>query len=599
MGSTATVGLASAGAVALGSLGELALQHAAGQAPDLWPVLGATAALAGVAAGLALGLARAAPAWLAIALAVVAPLALFAHSAAPLLGVGSPRLFAGAVGGLAAGLAGLGGRQRLGAAGLAGAAALAFAVAGVAARSPAPAARDATGADERPDIVLLVLDTTRRDRLSLYAPATGTTPSLDALAREARVYDDAWASAPWTSPSHASLFTGLLPAEHGADGRDAVPLPPGPTTLADVLQRAGYRTAGFAANPNLHSPGWSRGFDVYRPPWIRGDHTLVPLLNDWLRGGGDPWLQHDATTRVLDAGRHWWERNQGAPRYLFLNVLDPHNPYWAPEPDRARFLEGLECGRALELMADARSYYRGSEMSEQDTSCLRALYDAELFAMDRAVGDFFDWLAERGELDRTLVAVTSDHGERLGEAGRLGHLLAMDPHLLRVPLFVRYPPALPPGRVAERVQLVGLPGFLLATAGIEAPRAMASRAFARQTEAPAVAQHRDFGWYVERIHRSDPDFDASPHRGDWVFVADEEHALLWSPQRGESGARLFAWRDDPELAHDLSARQPAVTRRLTAVARELPRFGAEPPAAAPTDRELRERLEALGYAEPD
>ena len=179
-----------------------------------------------------------------------------------------------------------------------------------------------------------------------------------------------------------------------------------------------------------------------------------------------------------------------------------------------------------------------------------------------------------GLWEDTLLVVTSDHGERLGEGGRLGHLMAMDPHLLRVPLFVRHPERVAPGRVTERVQLTGLPGFLLETAGIEAPEIMASRSLSRRAGEPAVAQHRSWDWYVERIHRQDPDFDASPHLGDRVLVADDEYALLHSPERGAGAAQLA------ELGS--SARQEA----------------SEAQAAARRDRAALERLEARMSAGP-
>jgi arylsulfatase A-like enzyme len=590
-------GLAAGGAVALASLAELAIHRARDQAPDLLPVLGAITLLAAVVGVVALVVARIAPLWLAIALATAGPLLWIAHSLVSALG-GGP-VVANVAGIAAALLAGAAGNHAFGAPLLGVAAALTLAASAIASLPDPP--EPSPGAERRtPDIVLLVLDTTRRDRLSLYGHARDTTPALDALAQQARVYDDAWASAPWTSPSHASLFTGLLPAEHGADGRDAVPLPSGLETLSTVLRRAGYRTGGFAANPNLHSAGWSEGFDRYEPPWLRGAHSLVPLLNDWLRGADDPWLQHDATTRVLAAARRWWAEDDGAPRYLFLNVLDPHNPYWAPAPDRARFAGESGCEHARDLMSDARIFYRESDLSDADASCLASLYDAELFAMDRALGEFFDWLAERGELDRTLIAVTSDHGERLGERGRLGHLLLMDQHLLRVPLFVRHPPTLAPERVTARVQLVGLPAFLLATAGLTVPETMARRSFERQAGSPAVAQHQHFGWYIDRIRRADPDFDPTPYRGDWNFVAADDYALLWTPDQGPESARLIDYRADPDLAHDLSDRLPQVTERLRALAASLPRFaGSATPETPPVDRELRRRLEALGYADPD
>jgi hypothetical protein len=113
-----------------------------------------------------------------------------------------------------------------------------------------------------PDIILLVMDTTRRDHLSVYGYPRETMPAVTRFARRAQIYDDAWSVAPWTTPSHASMLSGLLPGEHDADGEDAAPLPPGVVTLAAVLGDAGYRTAGFAANPNLHAPGWDRDYDV-------------------------------------------------------------------------------------------------------------------------------------------------------------------------------------------------------------------------------------------------------------------------------------------------------------------------------------------------
>jgi arylsulfatase A-like enzyme len=588
------VAVAAGSSVTLVSLAELTAHHAVGKAPDLLPVLGATAVLALAVALVAMLVGRFAPAWLAIAAGVALPLLVVADSLAIRFGVESPSLVASVAGVGGALLVGVVGSNGVGAAVLAGGAVLAYAAGAAvsldATQLPTPTPRDT------PDIVLLVLDTTRRDRLSLYGHTRETTPSLDRLSREARVFDDAWASAPWTSPSHASIFTGLLPAEHGADGQDAVPLPGGLETLSTVLQQAGYQTAGFAANPNLHASGWSEGFDVFEPPWLRGDHSLVPLLNAALRGAIDPWLQLDTTTRVLRAARRWWAANEGGSRYLFLNVLDPHNPYWAPDEDRARFVGEEGCEGARAIMADDRVFYRERAMVDEDLECLGALYDAELFSMDRSLGRFFDWLAERGELDQTLIAVTSDHGERLGERGLLGHLLAMDQHLLRVPLFVRYPAALKPGRVTERVQLVGLPGFLLEIAGVAAPEPMASRSLARHAGEPAVAQHRNFGWYIDRIRRSDPAFDPAPYRGDWVFVADDHHALFFSTAQGPEAARLIDYREDPDLERDLADQLPGIAARLRAIAEALPRFGEPPvPAAAPFDPELRRRLEALGY----
>ena len=128
------------------------------------------------------------------------------------------------------------------------------------------ASRGSTPGDP-PDVILVVLDTTRKDHLSVYGYARPTTPALERFSEKARVYDRAWSPAPWTPPAHASIFTGLLPAEHGCEGG---PLDTPEPTLAEVLNDHGYATLGVVNNPMLSaSKGWSRGFDEYREIWTR------------------------------------------------------------------------------------------------------------------------------------------------------------------------------------------------------------------------------------------------------------------------------------------------------------------------------------------
>jgi len=454
-------------------------------------------------------------------------------------------------------------------------------------------------AGEHPDIVFLVMDATRRDHLSLYGYDRATSPALDRLAERAVVYDDAWSVAPWTSPSHASMFTGLLPAEHGSDGRNAPPLSGQPETLAAVLQRAGYRTAGFPANPNLVARGWSRGFDVYHPPWFTGRHSFIRPLNRFFLNAATRWRFDSSTRHVFARARRWWRANGDGPRFLFLNLLDPHDPYRPPEGDREHFLPGVDRDVAYSVSQSTSYYYARGPISPEDAAIITGLYDAEVRAMDRQLGLFFAWLDERGELFDTLVVITSDHGERLGERGRLGHLMEMDQHLLRVPLVVRYPARLTPRRVERRVQLNGLPGFILHTADLPAPEIMAARALQRRTDALAVAQHRHFGWYVKRIRRRNPRFDVAPYGGDWHFVADERYAWIGSNALAAGSGRLIDYRADDAGERDLSLELPQVVARLRRAAEALPQFDAASPASdeARLEATAQERLRALGYVD--
>ena len=294
-----------------------------------------------------------------------------------------------------------------------------------------------------PDVVFLVMDTTRRDHLSLYGYPHETTPKLDALAADARIYEDAWSVAPWTSRVTPRCSRGCFPRSmmRTAMMQSRSPMVRRP---CPVLRDAGYRTAGFAANPNLHSAGWSRDFDLYGAPWIRGKHTLVAPLNQLIRGAGDPWKLDLDSGIVLKQAMRWWRDNEDGRRFLFINLMDPHAPYQAPEQDRQKFVGDRDCTRAAMIARGGRYEYADTTITHDEALCIAALYDAEVHTMDRQIGEFFDWLAERGELGRTLVVITSDHGERLGEGGHVGHLLEMDQHLLRVPLILRYPERLGP-----------------------------------------------------------------------------------------------------------------------------------------------------------
>ena len=478
-----------------------------------------------------------------------------------------------------------------------------------------------TGGDERParagrgtypDVVLIVMDTTRRDHLSLYGYEKQTTPELEAFAKQAQVYEDAWSTAPWTPSSHASMFTGRLPAEHGVDGVQLPAFPLDLPSLPEILESAGFHTAGFVANPNLLGPGWDRGFERYQPAWFDGPHSLGPLLNWILMRGVPVWLDDASSDRVLRNARSWWARNADAPRFLFLNLIDPHDPYRPPEAERSRFLPALSRAESFAFEQDPQHYARHPGVDASTLRVITALYDAEIAALDRRLGTFFHWLNDRGELDESLIIVTADHGERLGERGMLGHLLKMDQHLLRVPLVVRAPSLVDPMKIKERVQLHGIPGEILALIGIDAERVQRERRLSNQVdeaqgplESPPVAyaQHRYFGWYVGQLRATDADFDDSMDRGNWSLVADDEHVLLWSPDRPEQAGQMVALHGDPNWTVNLWGTEPEKRKTLLQLAAGLPSFSdtADPSqdeeTAIEIDDTLRQRLRALGYSE--
>jgi len=461
----------------------------------------------------------------------------------------------------------------------------------VAARWPVrPQGSTSAGAAGHPNIILLVMDTTRRDHLSVYGYALPTSPSLERLGAESAVYDDAWSVAPWTPPSHASIF----------DGQDPSPFPPDLPTLQAFLWKGGYRTAGFVANPNLTARGWDRDFDEYRPPWLVGSHSLIVHLNAWVLGWDDPWgALEGGSHRLIDMACGWWASEASRPRFLFINLMDPHRPYQPPLAYGRRFLGDIPREEAEAVEEDPDRYTLGLRLTERDTRSLNALYDGEVASMDQEIGRFVSWLRERGDLDRTILVITADHGERLGERGLVGHEgpaeQSMDQYLLHVPLLIRYPPAVTPGRVSSRVRLDGLAGHVLRLAALDAPGALEPRPWGTTSTEVAVAQFQSPTWIVDRLVAKRPGLDTSRLLGDWVFAADRHWACSCPAAGPTSACLVIDLTTDPDWRHNLVQAMPEGTARLCEAAQSLPRFGAFTPYSANPD--LLKRLRSLGYVQ--
>lgn len=304
----------------------------------------------------------------------------------------------------------------------------------VAAASAALSCAGGGSAERLPDVVLVVLDTVRADRMGCYGGPAGATPRLDALAARADRHARCAAASSWTLPSHASMFTGLYPLEHGTHGFEVDgfvdnvhPLHPDHTTLAEELRGLGYETSAFVANRVYLSPryGIDQGFETYEVMDARAPGVLLRALDH------------------LDA------RDPERPQLLFVNLMDAHRPYDAfpaeelaqlsPERTPDRLLEAL-CERVMNDGADAGAL--GGEVSD--------LYDRAITRQDEALGVFFDALEQRGVLDRAVLVVTSDHGEAFGTHGIVEHAKDVYEPLVSVPLIVRAP-GQREGRVLQEV----------------------------------------------------------------------------------------------------------------------------------------------------
>jgi arylsulfatase A-like enzyme len=433
-------------------------------------------------------------------------------------------------------------------------------------------------------VVLVVLDTVRIDHLTPYGYAKETTPRLLQFAQEGLLFERARSAAPWTLSSHASIFTGKLPSQHGCDWEHRW-LADGQETIAEVLKREKFETFGVTTNVNASSIyNLHQGFDRFVETWS---------LRESRRGRDDSAIANEEI-------RAWLDRrpDPARPFFLFVNYADAHLPYAPPPPLDRMFGAASDRARALASRGDLlRGVLSGEvKLTADDVAGLTALYDGELRKVDGLFGDLLDDLAQRGLRDDTLVIVVADHGELLGEDGLVDHQLSLREELLHVPLVIRWPRMVRPGRVPEPVSLTEIKPWLDSLARGRVPAWSPSPDRALEVIDSEYARPVDLVDFVRAHGRDAAAIDvrlAAAWRrdgagGQKLVLRDGANPRLF---RIPANGREEAWVDPPE---ELVA---ALSRALEHE-RALGRFreagddlsaGAQPSAGA------LEELRALGY----
>ena len=429
----------------------------------------------------------------------------------------------------------------------------------------------------RPNVVLIVVDTLRADRLGCYGHSRPTSPRLDALARRGTLFARAYAPSPWTIPSTAALFTGLEPPEQPLYQQDGFWLDGEVLTLAEVFQQAGFGTGGFTSNRlvSRHS-NFGQGFETYRA--FVGDRLeqVFPQVEAWVRANAD------------------WRF------FLYLQPFEPHRPL-EPDPDMAELMGVVE-PTADERRAARRAMRRLEAGADYDRAALdryfelrKRMYDAEVASVDRQIGRVLDLLEQLGLADRTVVAVTSDHGEEFFEHGMSGHRKQLYDESVQVPLILAGP-GVPEGqRVAGPVENRFLAHTLIELAGLR-PSSNLSGAnlLSDEPRDGPIFFSTEIGWWFDggerRMLRQAPLYG--------VQVGDER--LMWfrGGERHDHATfeALFDLAQDPGARADLSASKPQrraqLRRAIEAwLERCSERVGGREDVSDHTERLLRE----LGY----
>jgi arylsulfatase A-like enzyme len=408
------------------------------------------------------------------------------------------------------------------------------------------------------DVLLIVVDTLRRDHTSTYGYARQTTPSLSALAAEGVRYDGAVSAAPWTLPSMSAILTGALPSTLGVVRHDSL-LPDEATLMSEVLAEQGWAT-GAVSSHSFFSPehNLQQGFDELDTDNIRGH-------------------REETSAGVTDAAIRFLRRHRSEPVFLVVHYFDPHFAWIRhdsdddddDDDDDDAYRGPVTAGMPIkELRA------RAGGLSAADWAAVRRLYDDEVRHTDAHIGRLLAALAAEGRSERALVAVTGDHGESFYEHGHLGHTIELYDTLVAAPLVVRYPVGLgpPAGSVAsERVSLMDLPATIAEVTGVDDPS----------------GGHSLLHPEPDRVVRSE-----TLKGADLRAVVGERHKLIWD--RAADEWLLFDLLTDPGEAHNRYTEADPAVLVLRPHIRRWGAAGGAAGAAALSEESLR-RLEELGY----
>jgi arylsulfatase A-like enzyme/Tfp pilus assembly protein PilF len=407
------------------------------------------------------------------------------------------------------------------------------------------------GRQPRLNLLLLTIDTCRADHFSCYGYDLLHTPNVDGLATEGVLFEAARTCVPITLPSHVSIMTGLYPSSHGVRENGMYKTPDSLLTLAEILKDEGYATAAFVgAFPVESRFNLDQGFDHY------GDTFGEREGRGRAGAGGIAIFFNERSAKEVNAEFfQWLDERESQPFFVWLHYFEPHQPH-EPQPP----YDGLCVGRP---------------------------YDAEIAFVDECVGMLREKLEEKGLLERTIVAVTSDHGEGLGEHNELTHALLLYDPTLRVPLIIRCPAGMDlSGRVTEPVRTVDLPPTLLELVGVKPPDFWEGKSLVdlvRGGVAPSDEHYYEtfygrlhFGWSVLMGYQA----------GGWKYLHGPSPELYHVAADLLEGEDLVAAR--PEVAAELR-------EKLFSLLSTSASGGGAHAWFRGRDAETQQRLEALGY----
>lgn len=449
---------------------------------------------------------------------------------------------------------------------------------------------------DQPNVVLIVLDTVRADHLSLHGYERETSPRLAQIASQGVRFDQARSAAPWTLPSHASLLTGRWPFQLAADEDHAMNrVYP---TLAESLANEGYASAGFVANTYYCNAayGLDRGFARYED----NEENLQANTGEWVRSSALGRLATRAAAawefcppleanvgksaeRLNRDALTWIDANRTRPFFVFLNYLDAHDPYLLPEGTHKQF--GLR-PETPEDFATLRGWHDSNKqnVTTHQTDLVRDAYDDCIAYLDDQIGKLYDDLGSRNLLQNTLIVITSDHGEQLGEHRLYGHGRSLYRQELHVPLIVLGPGAPKGVVVTEPASLRDVPatvmGFVKGSRHVDFPGVSLAEAWSGGISGPVLSE------VAHRPKTTSKNPNRPPAwRGPMASIVDRDRVYI---RNADGREELYDVANDPDETQDLARRDGADTLlKPFRATLEMLKSGKEPVAEMAHGRERR------------
>jgi arylsulfatase A-like enzyme len=465
------------------------------------------------------------------------------------------------------------------------------------------------GSSEKYNVILIVVDSLRRDHVSCYGYPRATTPFIDQISKSSVILEAAISPSAWTLPVFASILTGTYPSKNRHSMEKL-------QTIMGILRFAGYRT--FGATDNFFATTFQKGFDDFA--FLTRRSLAHMLLCDL--GGATGFVQKAVRQRSREslqslasgfltnrACKEWLNKNHKAASFFMMVHYSAHWPYAPPEPFLSRFLDDSLRHEVKNVRRDVYELIFHGQ-SEMKLKVLKSLYDGQIAFIDSCIEDLVNHLKSLGLYEKTVIMITADHGDILGENGLLHHEFVLCEPLIRVPLVMRLPDLFEKGiRYSGLVQTLDILPTLLDYLGIECPDVTKQVQGRSILELISGLQEREFtiseraDWSsdsskkkVSYLEKEYPDFNWRKYVHEIVALRTRDYKFIWS---SEGRHELYDLNRDPEETRNLITVDKARASELRiktevwmrSFLREEPNYASDEELEGP----VKKRLKALGY----